>query len=31
MGPPNSPEHKRGLEWVRPGERRTFAVNIAVS
>jgi galactose mutarotase-like enzyme len=31
MGPPNSPEHKRGLEWVRPGELRTFSVNVAVS
>jgi galactose mutarotase-like enzyme len=31
MGPPNSPEHKRGLQWVRPGELRTFSVNIAVS
>ncbi|HTO03063.1 MAG TPA: aldose epimerase, partial [Opitutus sp.] len=31
MGPPNSPEHKRGLEWVRPGEMKTFSVNVAVS
>jgi galactose mutarotase-like enzyme len=29
MGPANAPEHKRGLEWVRPGETRTFSVNIA--
>ena len=31
MGPPNSPEHKRGLEWVRPGETKTFSVSVAVS
>jgi galactose mutarotase-like enzyme len=31
MGPPNAPEHKRGLEWVRPGETRTFSVRVAVS
>jgi len=29
MGPPNAPEHKRGLELVRPGETRTFSVSVA--
>ena len=29
MGPPNAPEHKHGLEWVRPGETRTFSVSVA--
>ena len=29
MGPPNAPEHKRGLELVRPGETCTFSVNVA--
>ncbi|MEO6006273.1 MAG: aldose epimerase [Opitutus sp.] len=31
MGPPNAPEHKRGLELVRPRETRTFSVTVAVS
>ena len=31
MGPPNSPEHKRGLEWVRPGDTRTFSVSVTVT
>lgn len=30
MGPPNAPEHKRGLEWVKPGEKGVFSVTIAV-
>ena len=30
MGPPNAPEHKLGLHWVRPGETETFAISIAV-
>jgi galactose mutarotase-like enzyme len=30
MGPPNAPEHKRGLEWVRPGEKGVFSVTVAV-
>lgn len=28
MGPPNAPEHKRGLQWVGPRETSTFAVSI---
>lgn len=28
MGPPNAPEHKRGLQWVGPRETGTFAVSI---
>ena len=31
MGPPNAPEHKRGLQLVRPGETRTFSVSVATS
>jgi len=30
MGPPNAPEHKRGLQWVKPRETATFAVSIRV-
>lgn len=30
MGPPNAPEHKRGLQWVAPLETGTFAVSVAV-
>lgn len=28
MGPPNGPEHKRGLHWIGPRETGTFAVSI---
>jgi galactose mutarotase-like enzyme len=30
MGPPNAPEHKKGLHLVRPGARETFTVSVAV-
>jgi galactose mutarotase-like enzyme len=30
MGPPNSPEHQRGLEWVTPGQTGHFAVSVAI-
>lgn len=30
MGPPNAPEHKRGLQYVAPRETGTFAVSVAV-
>ena len=30
MGPPNAPEHKRGLQWVKPRETGTFAISIRV-
>jgi galactose mutarotase-like enzyme len=30
MGPPNAPEHKRGLQWVRPGETANFSVSVSV-
>ena len=30
MGPPNAPEHKFGLHWVKPGETEVFAISIAV-
>lgn len=30
MGPPNSPEHKRGLHHVAPGQTQTFTVAIKV-
>lgn len=30
MGPPNAFEHKRGLQWVAPGETGTFSVSVAV-
>ena len=31
MGPPNAPEHKRGLRWVQPRETQTFSVSVAVT
>lgn len=31
MGPPNAPEHKRGLQLVRPRETRTFSVTVMVA
>ena len=31
MGPPNAPEHQRGLQQVRPGETQTFSVSVAAS
>lgn len=31
MGPPNAPENKTGLHWVKPGETETFSVTIAVN
>lgn len=31
MGPPNAPEHKRGLRWVEPRQTQTFSVSVAVS
>lgn len=30
MGPPNSPEHKKGLHWVEPGETGHFKVRISL-
>jgi len=30
MGPPNSPEHKRGLHHVPPGQTQTFTVAVKV-
>lgn len=30
MGPPNAPEHKRGLAWVGPREKGVFSVTVAV-
>ncbi|MCC6415308.1 MAG: aldose epimerase [Opitutaceae bacterium] len=30
MGPPNAPEHKRGLHWVAPGQSETFSVAVRV-
>ncbi len=30
MGPPNGPEHRRGLEWVAPGETGQFTVGVAI-
>jgi len=30
MGPPNSPEHKKGLHWVEPGETDRFKVRISL-
>lgn len=30
MGPPNAPEHRRGLQWIPPGETGTFTVRVAV-
>lgn len=30
MGPPNSPEHKKGLHWVEPGETGSFKVRVSL-
>jgi galactose mutarotase-like enzyme len=30
MGPPNSPEHKKGLHWVEPGETDCFKVRVTL-
>jgi galactose mutarotase-like enzyme len=30
MGPPNSPEHKAGLQWVPPGQTQNFVVELQV-
>lgn len=30
MGPPNAPEHKRGLHFVAPGQTETFTVTVKV-
>ncbi|QXD24119.1 aldose epimerase [Opitutia bacterium ISCC 51] len=30
MGPPNSPEHKKGLHWVEPGETDSFKVKVTL-
>lgn len=30
MGPPNSPEHKRGLHHVAPGQTQTFTVAVRI-
>lgn len=30
MGPPNAPEHRRGLQWVAPRETGTFSVSVTV-
>ena len=30
MGPPNTPEHQRGLEFVAPGQTGRFVVSLAV-
>ncbi|ACB74945.1 aldose 1-epimerase [Opitutus terrae] len=30
MGPPNAPEHKRGLQWVAPRETGSFVVSVAL-
>lgn len=30
MGPPNSPEHKKGLHWVEPGETDRFTVKVTL-
>jgi galactose mutarotase-like enzyme len=30
MGPPNSPEHKKGLHWVDPGETESFKVRVTL-
>jgi galactose mutarotase-like enzyme len=30
MGPPNAPEHRRGLEWVGPRETGKFSVSVLV-
>jgi len=28
MGPPNAPENKSGLQWVKKGETRRFSVSV---
>lgn len=30
MAPPNAPEHKKGLDWVNPGEEDHFEVEISL-
>lgn len=30
MGPPNAPEHGKGLHWVNPGEQETFMVKVTL-
>lgn len=30
MGPPNSPEHRKGLHFVNPGETASFGVEVAL-
>lgn len=30
MGPPNSPEHKKGLHWVEPGETESFKIRVTL-
>jgi len=30
MGPPNAPEHQRGLEWVAAGETGQFTVGVSI-
>jgi len=30
MGPPNSPEHEKGLHWVAPGASEKFSVEVSV-
>lgn len=30
MGPPNAPEHQRGLQFVPPRESRSFTVSVAI-
>ena len=30
MGPPNSPENKKGLHWVEPGETDRFLVKVTL-
>lgn len=30
MGPPNAPEHRRGLQFVAPGETATFVVGVTI-
>ena len=31
MGPPGSPEHKKGLQWVDPNETKTFSVTVSLA
>lgn len=30
MGPPNAPEHRRGLQWVAPQDTASFSVSVAI-